>query len=68
MITRTLEKKLIKQIDYKKAILIFGPRQVGKTTLVKDIVEKIKADYLYFNGDEVITRDLWRNDQVPALI
>lgn len=48
MIARTIEEKLIKQIDYKKAILIFGPRQVGKTTLVKDIVKKIETDYIYF--------------------
>src|ERR1700743_2310471 len=68
MIARILEEKLISQIDYKKAILIFGPRQVGKTTLVKDIVNKIETDYIYFNGDEITTRNLWRNDQVPALI
>jgi len=68
MIARIIEEKLIKQIDYKKAILIFGPRQVGKTTLVKDIVKKIEADHIYFNGDEITTRNLWRNDQVPSLI
>jgi len=68
MIARTIEEKLIKQIDFKKAILIFGPRQVGKTTLVKDIVKRIEADHIYFNGDEITTRNLWRNDKVPSLI
>jgi uncharacterized protein len=68
MISRTIEKKLREQIDHKKAILIFGPRQVGKTTLVKDLVKKIGEEFVYFNGDEVITRNLWRNGEISALI
>ncbi|HWK07842.1 MAG TPA: ATP-binding protein [Puia sp.] len=68
MIPRIIEKKLITQIDHKKAILIFGPRQVGKTTLVKDLMKKVGTPFAYFNGDEIITRNLWRNDQVPSLI
>lgn len=68
VIPRTIENKLISQIDHKKAILIFGPRQVGKTTLVKDLTEKLGEAFIYFNGDQITTRNLWRNDQVPALI
>ena len=68
MIIRTIEENIIKQIDYKKVILLSGPRQVGKTTLVKDLVKKIGVDYIYFNGDDIITRNLWRNNQVSSLI
>jgi len=68
MINRTIEEKLHKQIDFKKAILISGPRQVGKTTLLKDVVKKVGVEYIYFNGDEIITRNLWQNNQIPALI
>ena len=68
MIPRTIENKLINQIDHKKAILIFGPRQVGKTTLVKDLMKKVGQSFFYFNGDEITTRSLWTTDQVPALI
>jgi predicted AAA+ superfamily ATPase len=68
MIARAIEQTLIQSIDYKKAILIFGPRQVGKTTLVKDLQKKTGTDSIYFNGDEIVTRNLWRNDQVQALI
>ncbi|HEV2480509.1 MAG TPA: ATP-binding protein [Puia sp.] len=68
MIPRAIENKLLTQIDHKKAILIFGPRQVGKTTLVKDLMKKVGAAFTYFNGDEITTRNLWRKDQVPALI
>ncbi len=68
MIPRTIENKLINQIDYKKAILVFGPRQVGKTTLIKDLMKKVGQPFSYFNGDEITTRNLWKKDQVPALI
>jgi predicted AAA+ superfamily ATPase len=68
MIPRAIENKLVTQIDHKKAILIFGPRQVGKTTLVKDLMKKVQSVFVYFNGDEITTRNLWREDQVPALI
>ena len=68
MITRAIEKRLVEQIDHKKAILIFGPRQVGKTTLVKSMVKGMGVGFEYFNGDEIVTRNLWRSNEVPALL
>jgi predicted AAA+ superfamily ATPase len=35
MIKRALEAVLRQKIDHKKALLILGPRQVGKTTLTR---------------------------------
>lgn len=35
-----------------KAIIILGPRQVGKTTLVAEILKKLKVSFLHLNGDE----------------
>lgn len=37
---RFLIKKLIKIIDTKKSVLILGPRQVGKSTLIRDSLSK----------------------------
>jgi len=68
MLHRSIERQLIKRVDYNKAIVIFGPRQVGKTTLVKELTKKLDQPFLYYNGDEINTRNLWRNDQVSALI
>lgn len=68
MILRAIENQVISQIDYKKAILISGARQVGKTTLVKDLTKKLGVSFDYFNGDDITTRNLWRNDQVSAII
>ena len=54
MITRTITHNLITDCDNKKAIVVIGPRQVGKTTLIQKIVEDKKT--LFLNGDDPQTR------------
>lgn len=54
MILRTITQNLIVDCDNKKAIVVIGPRQVGKTTLIQKIVEDKKT--LFLNGDDPQTR------------
>lgn len=61
MIKRSLESILKKKIDYKKAIVVLGPRQVGKTTLINEIASSIQDDFLYINGDDPAIRLAWNN-------
>lgn len=51
MIARSLEKVIKEDLGKGKAIIVLGPRQVGKTTLVKHIAKSLGADHLYLNGD-----------------
>ncbi|MFC6103517.1 ATP-binding protein [Olivibacter domesticus] len=67
MIQRNLKAGLLKRIDYKKVLILFGPRQVGKTTLVKHVISELQEDSIYFNGDDVTTRNIWRLDQIALL-
>ena len=53
MIARQLEKNIIANIDKNKAIIIIGPRQVGKTTLVKHIANILNRKTLFLNCDEI---------------
>jgi len=39
-----------------KVIIISGPRQVGKTTLIRKIIEG--SDYLFFDGDDPKVREI----------
>lgn len=67
MIERALLKVLEKKIDYKKAILIFGPRQTGKTTLAKELANQLQLPVEYFNGDAAVTKSLWKVENIAAL-
>lgn len=60
MIKRTLEEKIREFIDFKKAIVIKGARQVGKTTLIKQILED-KENILWVDGDDPESRMLWND-------
>jgi uncharacterized protein len=54
MIKRELTPAILEDWDYKKAIVLLGPRQVGKTTLIKSLVADKNA--LWLNGDDPQTR------------
>ena len=51
MIKRLLAPIILKKLGSRKAIIVLGPRQVGKTTLLKKIAEN-KGVYLFLNGDD----------------
>lgn len=40
-------------LEKNKVLIIYGPRQVGKTTLVKEFLSKTTLSHLYFTGDEI---------------
>lgn len=52
MINRAIETKVKARLFKGKAILIFGPRQVGKTTLVKKIAAEVGLPVSWLSGDE----------------
>jgi len=50
MITRQLTTAIQRVIHKKKAIIVLGPRQVGKTTLIKSLLGS--DNYLFLDGDD----------------
>lgn len=51
-VPRLLEKPIIDHVKTdKKVVIIYGPRQAGKTTLVNEIVKKLKVKTLFINAD-----------------
>lgn len=50
MIHRTLADKIKNRLFKGKAIILIGPRQVGKSTLIKTILEDIP--HLFLDGDD----------------
>ncbi len=56
MYLRYLEKIIKRKIGSGKAVVLIGPRQVGKTTLIETILKN--KDYLLLDGDDPRTRTL----------
>ena len=56
MYPRTLKDKLSSKLGKGKAIVIVGPRQVGKTTLIKSIIGD--SPHLFLDGDNLAVRSL----------
>ena len=56
MIKRTLQDKIRSKIGRGKAIMVIGPRQVGKTTLISQFLEG--EDIKFFDGDDPSVRQL----------
>lgn len=54
MYKRDLAQTITKKIGKGKAIIIIGPRQVGKTTFIQDLLAG--KEYLFFDGDDPTTR------------
>ncbi|MDD5185448.1 MAG: ATP-binding protein [Paludibacter sp.] len=70
-IERALEKVIITRLFKRKAIVIIGPRQVGKTTLLHLISEKTDKKLLFLNCDEPDIRkklELPTSTQLKAII
>ena len=56
MYSRFISDKIKNRINSRKAIVVIGPRQVGKTTLIESILET--EEYLLLDGDDPKTRTL----------
>ncbi len=56
LFNRQIEKDIEELLFRKKAILIFGPRQAGKTTLAKKLITKYGEEGEYFNCEKIEVR------------
>lgn len=53
MINRQLQVKLEKKLFQQKVIILYGARQVGKTTLVKKLLSSFGNDSKYLSCDQI---------------
>lgn len=66
MIERFLTNKVKEKFFKGKAIIILGPRQVGKTTLIHELTDN-NVNVLWFNGDEPDVQALFENISATRL-
>ena len=61
MIFRQLQQEIKKRLFQGKAILLLGPRQSGKSTLIESLLKETGQEWLYLNGDEADVREILTN-------
>ncbi len=59
MIPRSIEPRIRSFLNRKKAIVVLGPRQVGKTTLMRHLFDPQATDIRWYNGEEPQTQELF---------
>lgn len=64
-IKRHLEKRILELSRSYAAILLTGPRQSGKTTMLQTLAEKENKGRRYVTLDDLMARQMAKND--PAL-
>jgi len=52
-ISRLIQKDIINHLLPNKVVVIYGPRRVGKTTLIQEINKKFFNKTLFVNGDDI---------------
>ena len=65
MIPRLLTHQIDRVWNTPKAIIILGPRQVGKTTLIRKLLEN--KEYLFLNGDDQSTANFMKQADTQSL-
>lgn len=65
MYQRILENTIKEKIGSGKAIIVVGARQVGKTTLIKNLLQE--KEYMFFDADDPTIRQLLSNPNTEQI-
>ena len=67
MIGRFYDDKIEEYLKPSKVLLIYGPRRVGKTTLVKSYLRKTSYKYRFETGDDIRFREIIQSESLQHL-
>lgn len=69
MIKRILEQEIKESIlTGDKVIIVFGPRQVGKTTIIDHIIQQIDIQAIKVNADDLIYADVFESRNYKTMM
>lgn len=67
MIKRKIQSVIQGRLFKGKAIILLGPRQTGKTTLLKEITVQLNRKVLWLDADEPVVRTQLSSPNIPDL-
>jgi predicted AAA+ superfamily ATPase len=56
-LVRDIANNIIQKLQPNKVVIVFGARRVGKTVLVKEILQEINEPVLSLNGEDIMVHD-----------
>jgi predicted AAA+ superfamily ATPase len=65
MIPRILKETISQRLFKGKTILLIGARQVGKSTLIREILKD--HNYTFFDGDDPLVREIFTNPNTKEI-
>ncbi len=65
---RTIKPLLLEYLLPNKVVVLLGPRRVGKTVLIHQILNEITEPYMLLNGEDVSTRELFSRRSVQNFL
>lgn len=66
-IQRLLLPQLEERVKPGQVAVVYGPRRVGKTTLVKEFLDSYQGKYLFLNADELASREAMESQDAKKL-
>lgn len=66
-INRALLPQLASTVKPGQVTVIYGPRRVGKTTLVNEFLKTYSGKYLFLNADELASREILQTQNAQKL-
>lgn len=66
-IQRLLLPQLEERVNPGQVTVVYGPRRVGKTTLVREYLDSYQGKYLFLNADELANREAMESQDAKKL-
>jgi len=60
-------KNIKDMITPQKAVIVYGPRRCGKTTLLRKMLEGVKEEYVFVNGEDITVQDYLSSQSIEKL-
>lgn len=67
-LSRTVKTLVQESLVPNKVVVLLGPRRVGKTVLINQLLEETIDPYLLLNGEDIATRELFTRRSVENFL
>jgi uncharacterized protein len=68
LLERAIESQILESLVPNKVVVLIGPRRVGKTILIEQIIHKVQEPYLLLNGEDFAVWELLARRSVQNYI